>query len=80
MDRVWVELVGPMVAVERRRQAERERVLASVDGGDGRGRSLVFAAGRLLVRVGCRLETVGAARPAMRSFVVVADPCRGCAT
>lgn len=79
MDRVMAELVGPMTAAERRREAERERVLAAADGGAGPGRSLAGGVGRLLVQVGGRLETVGAARAAIRSFGVAADPCHGCA-
>jgi hypothetical protein len=79
VDRVRTELVGPLVVAERRREAARERVLAAADRGGASGRLLAGAVGRLLVRVGSRLETAGAVRAAATSFAVVADPCRGCA-
>lgn len=78
MDRVGVEMVGPMMAAERRREAERERLLVAVDRA-GRGRPLAGVVGRLLVRAGGRLEAAAAPRAVARPFSIVADPCGGCA-
>ena len=63
MDRTRVELIGPMILTELRREAERERAVAAVPGTGKRGLVVTGAVGRLLVRAGRRLEEAGAARP-----------------
>ena len=74
MDRMRVEL-GRWRLEELRREAARERALAALRlGGEGRP---AVAAGRLLVRVGARLESIGPRRRAAAGFVPV--PCGGCA-
>ncbi len=73
MDRTRVELIGPMILDDLRREAERARAVAAVAGTGERGSVVVAAVGRLLVRAGRRLEAVGRARP----LVLTADACGG---
>ncbi len=75
MDRVRVELDGRWRLEDMRREAVHDRALAALRR-DGAGRPAV-AAGRLLARVGARLESIGPRRRAAAGFVPV--PCGGCA-
>ncbi len=78
MDRVRVELVGPLLIEEERRRAERERLLTAVDRAIPHERRTVARLGGLLIRLGERLEAAGARRPAPQ-LRIATDPCGGCA-
>lgn len=79
MNGFLVELVGPREVAERRRTAERERMLAVVEASNARHRPLAVALGRMLVRSGQRVEALGTSSAARRPVGQVGDPCGGCA-
>ncbi|MDP9364038.1 MAG: hypothetical protein M3Q10_07400 [Chloroflexota bacterium] len=76
MDSVRVELVGPLLVDDLRREAARERALAAVPGNRAVWPAVAMA-GRLLVRGGTWLVALAQARRAVTTFVPV--PCGGCA-
>ena len=79
MDRVRVELVGPLLIEEERRRAGRERLLTAVDQAVSKQRRAGARLGGLLMRLGGRLEAAGTSRPTPRLLPIATDPCGGCA-
>ena len=79
MDRVRVDLLAFPLTEERRRQAERERLLLAVERTRRPAWSPTAGLGHLLVRAGGWLETTAQRRSVPQPFTFVPDPCRGCA-
>jgi uncharacterized membrane protein YccC len=69
----------PYFLDERRRYADRQRVLNALAPPRRPLRPALVALGRGLRLLGQRLETAAAPSPAPRPLAIVADPCGGCA-
>ncbi len=80
MERVPIDiLMLSDVADERRREAERARLLNALDPPRHLWRPLAARLGIALSRAGCHLETWGTVRRMPAPIQIGADPCHGCA-
>ena len=78
MDRLRVELLGPTIVRDRRREADRARLAEAAWRATPRERVLVARLGELLGRAGDRLEVAARPRPAAPRWAPVGDPCLEC--
>ncbi len=78
MDRLRVELLGPTIVRDRRREADRAGLAEAAWRATPRERVLVARLGGLLARAGDRLEAAARPRPAAPRWAPVGDPCLEC--
>ncbi len=80
MERLRIDiLMIDDVVEERRREAERVRLLNALDPPPNHWRLAAARLGAALTWIGCRLETWGTVHHTPVPILVGGDPCHGCA-